>query len=117
MAGGTMTYLGLGIALVAACLTFAVVVGARRRERHFAASVAITAGILVLLTVVFDSLMVIADLFRYDESLLVGIRIWQAPVEDLAWPVAAALLLPSVWLLLAPARRPTDEPWLVDHVG
>ena len=112
-----MTYLGLGLVLVAVCLAFALVVGARRREPHFAAAIAITAGILVLLTVVFDSVMVLADLFRYDENLLVGVRIWKTPVEDLAWPVAAALLLPSVWLLLAPALRPADESREVDHVG
>jgi len=112
-----VTYLGLGLVFVAACLVVAVVTGVRRREPHFAASVAITAAVLVALTIVFDSLMVASDLFRYDEATLVGVRIWLTPVEDLAWPVAAALLLPSVWVLLGPARRPADEAREVDRVG
>ena len=46
-----------------------------------------------------------------------GIRLGLAPIEDLAWPVAAGLLLPSLWELLArPARvqrrdhRPSARP-------
>ncbi|MDM7831320.1 lycopene cyclase domain-containing protein [Cellulomonas edaphi] len=112
-----MTYLTLAVLFVGACLVLAVVVGVRRREPHFAASIAITAAVLVGLTIVFDSLMVIADLFRYDTNLLVGLRIWRTPVEDLAWPVAAALLLPSVWALTGPARRPADEEREVNRVG
>jgi len=112
-----MSYLGLGLVLVAACLALAVVVGARRREPHFAASIALTAAVLVVLTVVFDSVMVGADLFRYDPGALVGVRIWRTPVEDLAWPIAAALLLPSVWVLLSPAHDTADERREVRHVG
>ncbi|HWJ86025.1 MAG TPA: lycopene cyclase domain-containing protein [Cellulomonas sp.] len=104
-----MTYLGLGLLVVTACLVVAVLTGARRREPYFAASVAITAAALVALTVVFDSLMIAADLFRYDASALVGARIWRTPVEDLAWPLAAALLLPSLWVLLDPSRHAADE--------
>ena len=61
----------------------------------------ITIGALVVLTVVFDSLMIQADLFRFDEDSLLGARVWHAPVEDLAWPVAAGLLLPALRELLS----------------
>ena len=44
--------------------------------------------------------MIAADLFRFAEGDLLGIRIGLAPLEDLAWPLAAGLLLPSLWLLL-----------------
>ncbi|RHA41621.1 lycopene cyclase domain-containing protein [Cellulomonas rhizosphaerae] len=111
-----MTYLGLGLLFVAACLVVAVVTGLRRREPHFWSSIALTAVVLLVLTVVFDSLMVASDLFRYDEANLVGVRIWLTPVEDLAWPIAAALLLPSVWVLLGPSHRPADEAREVDRV-
>ena len=66
---------------------------------------AVTAGTIVVLwvmTAVFDSLMIAADLFRFEESELLGVRIGLAPIEDLAWPLAAGLLLPSLWLLLTP---------------
>ena len=61
---------------------------------------------LLLLTVVFDSLMIAVDLFRYDEAQLLGWSVGLAPIEDLAWPVAAGLLLPSLWELFA---RPADD--------
>lgn len=96
-----MTYLALGslflippvvIALVAALL--------RRPNRAWWTATAITALVLVALTVMFDSLMIAVDLFRFDEEALTGIRLLLAPVEDLAWPLAAALLLPALWQLV-----------------
>ena len=57
------------------------------------------------MTAVFDSLMIAVDLFRFAEGDLLGIRIGLAPVEDLAWPVAAGVLLPSLWLLLTPKEE------------
>ena len=56
--------------------------------------------LLGVLTVIFDNLMIAADLFRFDEAQLSGIRIGLAPLEDLAWPVAAAATLPALTLLL-----------------
>jgi len=100
-----MTYAGLAALALTLCL--AVAVGAvtaearsRRRPGHLVAVVVGTAAVLVVLTVVFDSAMAAADLFRYDERALLGPRLGLAPVEDLAWPLATALLLPSVLTLL-----------------
>jgi len=101
-----VTYLALDLVMLAGVAALAVV-GARaahRRGLPFAVPVAVTLGVLLTLTVVFDSLMIAADLFRYDATQLVGLRVWLTPVEDLAWPVAAALALPSVWVLLTPVR-------------
>ncbi|WP_341854477.1 hypothetical protein [Brachybacterium sp. GPGPB12] len=53
----------------------------------------------------FDSLMIAADLFRYAEEDLLGVRLLLTPLEDLAWPLAAGLLLPSLWLLLTPQEE------------
>jgi lycopene cyclase domain-containing protein len=84
----------LGSAGVAAYATVSRGLGAR-----WWTATGLTVAVLLLLTVVFDSLMIAADLFRFDADSLVGLRLWQAPVEDLAWPVAAGLLLPSLWEL------------------
>ncbi|QDO90007.1 lycopene cyclase domain-containing protein [Ornithinimicrobium ciconiae] len=65
-----------------------------------------TIAALLVLTIIFDSVMILADLFRFDEGSLLGVRLWHAPVEDLAWPLAAGLLLPSLRELL-PRREPT----------
>ena len=73
-----------------------------RFGRRLAAS-AVTALVLVLLTIVFDNLMIAAGLFTYPEHLISGIRIGLAPLEDLAYPIVAAFLLPAIADLL---RRP-----------
>jgi lycopene cyclase domain-containing protein len=56
--------------------------------------------VLVVLTAVFDSIMISFDLFRYDTAALLGLRVARVPIEDFAWPVAAALVLPALWALL-----------------
>ena len=101
-----MTYLQLDLVMVCAAAALAVLGAraARRQGSPFGVPVAVTLAVLVALTVVFDSVMIGADLFRYDPAHLVGARVWRTPVEDLAWPVAAALALPSVWVLLTPVR-------------
>lgn len=104
------SYAGLAavvLALSAAVCTVAVLTEPRRGRGRttLAAVVALTAVVLTVLTVVFDTAMVAADLFTYDESALAGPRVWLAPVEDLAWPLVAALLLPSLLALLTPQDR------------
>lgn len=80
------------VAIVAGILAFQARVGAR-----WWGQVALAWVVLTVLTIVFDSIMIAADLFRFDEEKLTGVTLWLAPVEDLAWPLAAALLLPAVW--------------------
>ncbi|WP_308010932.1 lycopene cyclase domain-containing protein [Streptomyces sp. AC495_CC817] len=76
------------------------------RERPRPGAVIATAVVLLALTAVFDSLMIAAGLFHYAPELLHGARIWLAPVEDFAYPLAGALLLPALWALLRSRRRP-----------
>ena len=83
------------VAVVAGIFAYRARVGAR-----WWGQVAIAWFVLTVLTVVFDSIMIAADLFRFDEDKLTGVTLWLAPVEDLAWPLAAALLLPAVWAWL-----------------
>jgi len=77
----------------------------RRPGPRWWAVTAATVAALLVLTIVFDSAMIAADLFRYDETQLSGLRIALVPVEDLAWPIAAGLLMPSLALLLAPSEE------------
>ncbi|GAA1724355.1 hypothetical protein GCM10009809_20170 [Isoptericola hypogeus] len=111
-----MTYGALSWAVVAVAAAVAAVCAARvRPPLRWWAAVGAVALVLAVLTAVFDSVMIAADLFRYDEAALSGLRIIDAPVEDFAWPVAAALLLPATWELLGARRAATaategDEP-------
>ena len=102
-----MTYATLALVAVAlaATVTLTALTVESRRGRPAAdllVPTAWTALVLVVLTVVADSLMVRADLYRYAADELLGLHVWLAPVEDLAWPLAAALLLPSLRTLLDP---------------
>lgn len=100
-----MSYAALaGLFLIGPVLVTALAVVLRRPGRGWWLVTAGTTAVLLVMTALFDSLMIAVDLFRFEESLLLGWRIGLAPVEDLAWPLAAGLLLPSLWLLLTPAR-------------
>lgn len=72
--------------------------------RRMTASV-LAAVVLVLLTAVFDNVMIAAGLFTYPEEHLSGLRIGLAPLEDFAYPVCAAFLVPAVFVLLPAKER------------
>lgn len=96
-----MTYaVLLAPVLVAAAVVVAVAL--RRRRRNWAA-LGIAAAILLALTIVFDTVMIAIDLFRYDDALLLGPRVGLAPVEDLAYALIALFVVVALWRLL-PAR-------------
>jgi lycopene cyclase domain-containing protein len=98
-----MTYAGVAGMFLAVATAVLVVAAARvRPSRSWWASTTVATVVLLVLTAVFDSLMIAADLFRYDESALTGHRVLLAPVEDFAWPLAAGLGLPALWALLGP---------------
>lgn len=78
----------------------------QRPGRRWWVATGATLVALLTLTIVFDSVMIAADLFRYEEGQLSGVRVLLAPVEDLAWPVVAALVLPGLALLF---DRPGEE--------
>jgi lycopene cyclase domain-containing protein len=84
--------------VLTAAVTLATLRRPRLRERMVASLW--TALVLVVLTAVFDNLMIAADLFTYPEKHISGIRIGLAPIEDFAYPVCAAFLLPALDALL-----------------
>ncbi|GHG52629.1 lycopene cyclase [Flavimobilis marinus] len=101
----------LFVVAVAVVAALALVRVPRERRGRVLTAMAVTVVALSAMTVVFDSLMIAADLFRYDEEALSGVVMWLTPVEDLAWPVAVGLGLPAVAeaIGLRPgAARPKD---------
>ncbi|MFW6599348.1 lycopene cyclase domain-containing protein [Propionibacteriaceae bacterium Y2011] len=64
----------------------------------------LTALVLVVLTAVFDNVMIAVGLFAYAEEHISGWRIGLAPVEDFAYPIAGLLLLTSLQHLLRRRR-------------
>lgn len=101
-----MTYLGLAGLFLVACVPVLVIAAVLRRpDRRWWLATGATALALVVLTAIFDSVMIAADLFRFDESALSGVHVGLAPIEDFAWPLAAVAVVPSVVLLLTPRGR------------
>lgn len=107
-----MSYLELALWFTAAAVLMAVIMTLLARGRGIAvgrhiAAIGATAAALVVLTAVFDSIMIWADLFYYAPEMLVGLHIGLAPIEDFSYPVAGAILLPSLWVLLRGRSRRT----------
>lgn len=59
----------------------------------------LTLVVLLITTAIFDSLIIASGIVAYDESKLLGLYIWQAPVEDFFYSLAAVIIVPSVWQL------------------
>ncbi|SDK00911.1 lycopene cyclase domain-containing protein [Cryobacterium psychrotolerans] len=96
-----MSYLLLDAVFLAAAAAVAVFALRQRRPgRTGVAAVGIALAALLVLTAVFDTVMIAVGLVAYDPALLIGFRVGLAPLEDFAYPVAAALLLPALWTLL-----------------
>lgn len=58
------------------------------------------AAIVLVSTVIFDNIMIGAGLVGYDRQKISGAFIGLAPLEDFAYPLAAVILLPTLWMLL-----------------
>jgi lycopene cyclase domain-containing protein len=96
-----MSYLLLdAVFLVAAGAVATLALRQRRLDRTRLAAAGIALAVLLVLTAVFDTVMIAVGLVAYDPALLMGFRVGLAPLEDFAYPVAAAILLPAVWALL-----------------
>jgi len=109
----------IGLLLAIAGFVALALVGFRRnrtmsRSRYFTA-IAITAALLVALTAVFDNIMIAAELFHYAPERLLGISVGLAPIEDFSYPLAGALLLPALWIVLerGSAQRRKDFAQLI----
>jgi lycopene cyclase domain-containing protein len=84
--------------------------GARTTPGARAASIALAVAILLVMTAVFDNVMIGIGLVGYDAAKISGVFIGIAPLEDFSYSVAALILLPSLWVLLGSGRRrPTGE--------
>lgn len=52
---------------------------------------------LVVLTAVFDSLLVLLSFIDYAPDKISGIRIGAAPIEDFFYAIYAAIIVPLLW--------------------
>lgn len=94
-----MTYWALNAIFlgVVALVVLAAVLG-RRAPRWSA--VGLTAAVVLVMTAVFDNVMISIGLVAYNPQLISGTFIGVAPLEDFAYAIAAIVGLPSLWALL-----------------
>jgi lycopene cyclase domain-containing protein len=52
---------------------------------------------LLVLTAVFDNLIILAGIVGYDSTKLLGLYVGVAPIEDFFYAILAAILIPILW--------------------
>lgn len=97
-----MTYplIVLPFVVVTIIVTLATVRLPRFGTRMAASSIA--AIVLLILTAIFDNVMIGVGLVTYPEEHLSGLSIGLAPIEDFSYSLCAAFLVPAVYTLLTP---------------
>lgn len=70
---------------------------AHMRALSWNRAMTMTLFVLLLTTAVFDSLIVGSGIVAYDENLILGLKVGEAPVEDFFYAVAAVILVPNLW--------------------
>jgi len=93
-----MTYWSLNAIFLAVVVLVALAAVIAKRMPHWLA-VVVTLGALLVTTAIFDNVMIGIGLVGYDRAKISGVFIGIAPLEDFAYAVAAAILLPSLWAL------------------
>lgn len=89
-------------------LTVITVVAAlcvRPLRRMAAGPLLLTALVISVLTLVFDTAMIAADLYVYDAAKISGIYVWGAPIEDFAYAIVASVAMPVLWTVLPAGKR------------
>jgi lycopene cyclase domain-containing protein len=64
--------------------------------------------VLLILTAVFDSIIVGLNIVQYDPSKILGIIVGKAPIEDFFYAILAVGIVPALWNLFGQKHRNTD---------
>lgn len=76
--------------------------------RRVLPGLAFSLAVLVVLTAVFDNVMIGSGLFDYSQHTLLGFHVGLAPIEDFSYPVSVVMLAPALWWL-AGGRPPAGS--------
>lgn len=110
-----MTFTYLWVALWVMVPAY-VLLGRASRRLPRPTILSLTLGILVL-TLVFDNLIVGLGIVAYDSSKILGLREPIAPIEDFAYLMVGVILIPVLWQYLGgkttnsprPSKKGTDD--------
>ena len=101
---GALTYWALNAPFLGVAVLVALAALLARRAPLWRVLGLTALGVLVL-TTVFDNVLVGTGIVGYDASRISGAFVGVAPVEDFSYAIAAVLLLPALWRLLTPAPK------------
>ncbi len=99
-----MTYWALNAIFLGVVMVVALAAVLARRTPRWTV-IAVTAVVLLVMTAAFDNVMIAVRLVGYNHALISGVFVGVAPLEDFAYAIAAVVLLPSLWALLARRRH------------
>lgn len=88
-----MTYLLLTASVLAAAMIYFFLM------RSYIASKPLVAAsaVMLLITAIFDNVIIATGIVAYDEAKISGIKIGVAPIEDFAYTVVALLVVPTLF--------------------
>lgn len=88
----SLTYLFLNI-------TFMIVVfiAMRMKFRRPSRTIIVTLVVLLVLTAVFDNVLIQLSFVAYDTTKILGVYIGSAPIEDFMYAILAIMIVPAVW--------------------
>lgn len=88
-----VTYIVLNIVVMVVVLA----VFARLKMLHWNTLMWYLLLVMLLLTAIFDSVIIGIGVVDYDYSKTLGIRIGYAPIEDFMYAILAVLIIPAIW--------------------
>lgn len=94
------TYVILNIVFMAVVVAALKYIGALRWDKTMARVLII----LIILTALFDSLIIAANIVEYDTTKLLGIFVGRAPIEDFMYATLALIIIPTLWKKLEVPR-------------
>lgn len=89
----TYVYISIPFLLVAVALW----VARRGAYRAQVKTTAAVGAVVLVLTAIFDNLMISAGLVGYGEAQRLGIQLGLVPVEDFFYALFVVLIVPAVW--------------------
>jgi lycopene cyclase domain-containing protein len=91
-----VTYVILTISVLAIFTLYALLM----RKWLKAKPLIVAASVMLLLTLVFDNLIIGTGIVDYDPEKISGVRLGVAPIEDFAYTLVALVLIPSLFNFL-----------------
>jgi lycopene cyclase domain-containing protein len=88
-----LSYLGIALPPVLVAGLLALLLRKHLNQRALGLAAALT----LLMTLVFDNLIILFGIVGYDESLISGVKLGVAPIEDFSYTLVGLVLIPITW--------------------